>query len=362
MKKILTILIALALIIGAAVYIQKTDSKNDTKGTDEVVKIGLSLPLTGGVAFLGEPAQKAAQLALKDAGKTKYNYELVFEDDQFNPKTAVTTANKLMSVDNVLALISFGSGTGNSIKSVAESSQTVQFALASDPTIAEGEYNYIHWTPAFEQGKLLAQEVVRRGYTKISIIDTNHPGPLATTDAIKAALVGTGVEIVSYDTVMVGSKDFRTTANKVKSANPEIIILQMFSPEIEIAAKQLRELGVDVPVTSVESFAWSSEPELFEGMWFIADTVVPEFAAKYAAEYGVEPPSGSSYVYDIVSYLIHLQENEKTIINSEDLPAIIAKDGVWKSSVFGNTEIDEDGFFLTEASVRIIRGGKVVTE
>ena len=359
MKKYLSIIIIIAIIIiGAVVYSHKSPTQ---AGEKQTVKIGLSLPLTGGVSFLGAPAQKAAELALKDAGVTKYNYDLVFEDDQFSPKLSATAASKLINVDKVLAIIEFGSATGNAINSIAENGKTVEFALASDPTVAKGVYNYVHWTPPFMEGQLLAKELIRRNYKKVSIIDTNHPGPLAVTNAVRDSLEGSSVQIASYDLTNVGEKDFKTIITKIKKANPDIVVLEMFSPEIEIATKQMRELGLNTPVTSVETFEWSSEPSLFENSWFVSDSIVPSFATKFKTAYGIDPAAGSSYVYDLVSMLIRLQEKQDKPIDPAVLPAIITAMGTWDSPVFGPVQIDKDGFFITNPSVKMIKGGKVIS-
>lgn len=363
MKKYLWILVVLVLVIVGFVAVTKNTTPAPISATEkQTIKIGLTLPLTGGVAFLGQPAKKAAELALKDAGNTKYKYELVIEDDQFDAKKAASTASKLISIDKVLAIISFGSGTGNTINSIAENGKTTQFALASDPTAAKGEYNYVHWTPAYKEGGVLAKELISRGYKKVSIIDTNHPGTLAVTSAIKEALKGSDVEIVSYDLTNMGDKDFKTIIAKIKRANPDIIVLEMFSPELEIAARQIKELNVKKPLTSVETFEWSGDASLFEGSWFVSDSIVPGFNAKYSAAYGVDPMSGSSYVYDLVSLLISLQEKSDTAIAPQDLPKMISTMGDWNSPVFGSIKIDSEGFFLTGPAVKMIKDGKAVAE
>jgi len=359
MKKYLWIVGIIVVIIIAALVLSNTSPT--PVGEKQTVKVGLNLPLTGGLAFLGEPMKKSAELALKDAGVTKYNYELVFEDDQFSPKLSATAASKLINIDKVLAIIEFGSGTGNAINSIAETGKTVEFSLASDPTVAKGVYNYIHWTPPFKEGQLLAQEMIKKGFKKISIIDTNHPGTLAVTNAVKDSLKNSGVEIVSYDITNVGDKDFKTIITKVKKANPDIVFLQMFSPEIEIAARQMKELGIKVPVTSVEAIEWSNDVSLFEGDWFVSDTVSPNYAAKFKTAYGTDAMAGSAYVYDLVTMLISLQEKSDKVINPADLPGIITKMGTWNSPVFGKVKIDSEGFFITEPSVKMIKDGKVVS-
>ncbi len=369
--KIIIAVLVIALIIAAAVNASKGSSVSGLSGSansgdKETVTIGLSLPLSGPVAFLGEPAKKSAELALTDAKTAagakglKYDYKLAFEDDAFDPTKAATAASKLINIDHSVAVISFGSGTGNAINAIAEKSKTVQFSLASDPTVAKGEYNYIHWTPAASEGDLLGKELVRRGYKKVSIISANHPGPLAIRDSVKKALAGTDIEIVTEDITNLGEKDFRTIIQKIKKANPDIVVLEMFSPEIEIAAKQMNEQKVNIPRTSVETFEWSSEPELFEGEWFVSDSIVPGFASKFKAAYGTDALSGSSYVYDLVSFLITEQERQAAPIKPADLPSIIKKSGDWNSPVFGKIKIDADGFFLTEPTVKKIVEGKAV--
>lgn len=360
-KKIVSIVVMVVVVISAVIWAAMSNRPNDAgQSAQKVVKIGLAIPLTGNLAFIGEPERKSAELALIDAGNTRYKYDLVFEDSQFSPVLAASAASKLINVDKVLAIIDFGSGIGDAIAPIAEKSQVAHFSLASDPTAAVGRYNYIHWTPPFKEGELLVKELKKGGYKKISIIDTNHPGTLAVTNSVKEGIKGSGIEITSYDLTNVGDKDFRTIIGKIKKAGPDIVILEMFSPEIEIAARQMKELGMKTPVTSVETFEWSDQSSLFEGDWFISDAVTTGFNEKYKTAYGSDPKPGSSYVYDLVTFLIKLQENSSEPIEAKDLPDVISKIGTYSSPVFGEIKIDKDGFFITEPSVKIIKDGKAV--
>ncbi len=360
MTKQLKITLAIAVVVIVAGVLVFNSQSSTSTIQKQTVKIGLVMPLTGKLAFLGEPSKKAAELALKDAGKTKYNYELVFEDSQFDAKMAATAASKLVNVDKVLGIITFGSGTADAINTIAENGKTAQFSLASDPTAAKGTYNYIHWTPPFKEGQLLASELIKRGYKNVAIVGANHPGTLAVTDAVREALDGSTVKIASYDLTNIGEKDFRTLISKIKGEGVDMVVMEMFSPEIEIFAKQMKELGLKTDVTSVETFEWSSNPELFEGSWFISDSVVPNFAEKFKTSFQSDPAPGASYTYDLVAYLISLQEKSNEVIAPADLPAIISKSGDWNSETFGKIQVDAEGFFITEASVKMIKDGKAV--
>jgi len=355
-NKIIGIVVVLVVIIGGYMLFG-----NKTPAVAGTVKIGLSLPLTGGAAFLGESARNAAQLALSDAGKTKNTYDLVIEDDAFNPAKTATVMNKFVSIDKVSAIVTFGSGTSNAAAPITENAKIPRFGLASDPTSAIGNYNFIHWTPPFKEGQLSAAEILKRGYKTVSIVDTNHPGTLAVTAAIKESLKDTNVQIVSYDLTNVDDRDFRTIAAKLKKLNPDIVVVEMFSPEIEIFAKQMKELGMKIPLTSVETFEWSNDPSLFEGMWFISDVrVAQSFADKYKAKFGSDPKPGATYVYDLVTLIINTEERAGGVLTTTELKDAIIKSGYENSPLFGKIQIDKDGFFVTEASVKMIKGGKAV--
>ena len=70
---------------------------------DTVVKIGFAGPLTGPISHVGKDEQFGAQLALDDANAKgislagqKVKFELMSEDDQADPRTATTVAQRLV--------------------------------------------------------------------------------------------------------------------------------------------------------------------------------------------------------------------------------------------------------------------------
>lgn len=357
MKKVLGVVVIVVMVIGVVFVMNAREHES------EAVHIGIALPLSGPAAFLGESARQAAQMALEDAGSTRYAYELVIEDDAFNPVQTATIAQKFTTVDDVVAMITFGSGTAQAANPIAEAAQVPHIALASDPTVADGAYNFIHWTPAFTQGELMAQELVRRGVTRLAIVDTLHPGPQAITQTVKTSLAGSGVTIVSEELTTVGQTDFRTAVQKIKQANPDMILLEQFSPEIELTVRQLREAGVTTPVTSVEAIAWSGEPSLFEGTWFVVDSKVNEdFKDAYTKRFGSAPKSGATYVYDLVTLIINEQERAGDVLTPEELAARLQTMGSYESPLFGTVPIDDEGFFITPASVARMVDGVVIVE
>ena len=80
-KIILGIVVLVAIVVGLFVVINS--EKNSQVSDEQTIKIGVSAPLTGDLAFLGESYKDGINLAIKDLPKTKYKYEVIFEDDKF---------------------------------------------------------------------------------------------------------------------------------------------------------------------------------------------------------------------------------------------------------------------------------------
>ena len=113
-KIILSVIIAVMVI--SAGYVFSMSKRPDVK---ETFKIGAVLPLTGNVGFIGEGFRNAMLLAKEQLGDTKYNYEIIFEDDQHDPKLTAGAANKFISIDKVDAIVSLGDSTAPAVSPLA---------------------------------------------------------------------------------------------------------------------------------------------------------------------------------------------------------------------------------------------------
>uniref|UniRef100_UPI00258A4ABA branched-chain amino acid ABC transporter substrate-binding protein n=1 Tax=Pseudomonas sp. TaxID=306 RepID=UPI00258A4ABA len=85
---------------------------------DQEVLIGLAGPLTGPSARIGKDLENGAQLAISDAnakhptlGGKPVTFKLVSEDDQSDPRTAVTVAQRLVDAGVVGVVGHWNTGT-----------------------------------------------------------------------------------------------------------------------------------------------------------------------------------------------------------------------------------------------------------
>ncbi len=331
-------------------------------GAKPVIKIGISAPLTGNVAFLGEGIRNAVTLAQEQLPKdTKYQYELVLEDDGFEAKRQISAVNKLIDVDHVDAFLTVGSGAGNIAAPIAESKSTIHVGIASDPTIAKGEYNFIHWTPPAEEAKVLIPELQKRGLKRIAVMGANIQGITAVIDEVEKQIQGTDIQIVSKDIFNFGEKDFRSLIAKAKATNPDVYLPIAFSPEIELVAKQMGEAGITEPITTVESFELTDQPALFEGKWYVNAADMSEaFRADYKTRFGKEVSLASGNAYDIVNLVVRAAEAIETNGASRPTTAQIKSalyDVKISDGALGQLSVNRDGLVVTKAVVRVIKNG-----
>jgi len=354
-------IVVIVLVLGGIWYWQ---NQNVTipDGEKLTVTIGASLPLTGDLAFLGEPYKNAMELALEDAmndGSLKYKYEIIYEDDQFDPAKGVSAINKLISIDGVSAISTFGSPVGSAVAPIAEENQVVHInGIASDPSVAVGDYNFVHWTPPYEEVSVLLDEFEKRGITNVVLFEQNMAGAQALANAFREGVDGTDVTIVGTESFNSDVRDFRTAIQKVKALESDIIVLLLTSPQLEIVTKQIREAGIDTPLTTIEGFMFTDQPELFTGLWYVAPADMQDwFVEKFTTTYGEGPKLGGGNGYDVVSLLVEAFEEAgdgRSIPSQADVQKELANIKGFDGAMGENLSVDENGLIVTEALVKTV--------
>ncbi len=363
-KKIVIGLIVVVVLVIGAFFALKTPSLPQEKPT---IVIGVTLPLTGDVAMLGQNSKKAIELALENLGNTKYNYQVIFEDDQFKPQTGATTANKLISIDNADVLLSFGSPVGNTVSPIAEKQKVPHINFfASDTNVAKGDYNFLHYTPPYKDSEVFISELNKRGIKNLVFFgQQDNPGVGAIISAFEKDIKNTDIKVLANQKFNTGTRDFRTQISSVKNLNPDMYVLEASSPELETLTKQLRDAGINTPVTSMEAFEFSSELSLFEGMWYV-NAADPQkwFVDMFAKKYNEDPKFGAANGYDAVNLIVKAVEktgNGKTVPTREEIKNALASIKGFDGALGKNLSIDPDGIVISGAVVRMIKDGKPVT-
>ena len=355
MKKIIVGIVVVILIVVGVSYFGKNSSQPTAK---ESIKIGVILPLSGTAALIGEAAKNSAILAKESFGKTKNTYELIFEDDQIDSKKTVLAFRKLVDMNNIKAVITGFSGPGNAIAPLAEKEHVIHFSIGStDTTIPKNKkFVFSHWLLPEKQAEVYIKEAKIRGLKKIAMIVVNQQGTIATREALLKE--DPTIFILKNDTISPEERDFRTIITKAKNEKADALMLLTLPGQLTSTVKQIKDLGITVPLTSAGSIEHEKEAvSLLEGQWYVnpggpSDT----FVEKYKEKYGNLPQIGSGNVYDVINILISSFEKSKGVDNVVNIISEI-KDF---PGVMGVLDMDSEGIISGTAIVKKIINGKFV--
>ena len=368
-KKTLWIVIGIIIVVTIIGTIGMKNSATPVSGNKQTITIGITLPLTGNIAMLGQSNKNAIEMAYEQlqAKNLKYNYKLVYEDDAFKPSQGATTARKLISIDGAHALISFGSPVGNTVSPIAEAAKIPHMNdLASDPHVATGEYNFIDYTPAYEDAKLFIEQLTKRNIQKIVFIgQQDNPGSAAIINAFLGGVKQTNIQVVSTIMIPAGTRDFRTQIDKVKNLGAELYVLELNSPELELVATQIKNAGIKTPLSSMETFEFSDQLSLFEGMWYVNDADATEwFMDMYTKKYNQAPKFGAANGYDTLNMIVQAFEatgDGKTIPTNVQVRDYIASIQNFDGALGNGLSMGKDHLVDSKAVTRMIKNGVPVT-
>lgn len=356
MKKILVVLMAL-ILVGLGIWKLKSSKVVEISGKP-IVKIGVTLPLTGNMATLGQPAKGTIEIARTKIEElnTKWKYQFVFEDNVWNPTKALTITNKLISFDKIDVLIDGGSSIGRLSSKKAEENRLIHFNVwSSDERVADGKYNFVNHTQPESEAKKLTEVVISKGYKNILIISANDEGCLSVARHLEKQLNDLSIRN-NFEVSNLGTRDYRMQISKLMKNDYDLIAMVLWEPEINIFIKQLRELGYNVDLTAIEAIPFS-ELYLFEKQFYIDPAEgTGEIMDEIKAYNKSDNVYGLSQLYDSVMIIVEAFENSTT--KEEALEYITnLKEYIGLS---GKLLQDSRGIFNSEATLKIIKNSKPV--
>jgi branched-chain amino acid transport system substrate-binding protein len=216
--------------------------------SEEKIKIGVTVPLSGSAAAYGTDIKNALVFANKKLANS--SYELIIEDDQCVDKEAVTVAHKLVDVDKVNFMLGFGcSGTVLASAPVYEKAKVVSIASGTGAPAITNAGDYIFRTkPSLKlAADLLAADMAKK-FKKVGIITEETAYCQGLTDATVKAAEALKLEVLN-ENYLTGTEDFRTLLLKLKSKGVEAIFLNpQAEPSMVNQYKQFLALEWKIPI------------------------------------------------------------------------------------------------------------------
>jgi len=315
-SKQLSALVLAALVAVFAVACGGSDD-SDT-GSSETWKIGLEAPLTGDLAVLGDGMLKGAQQAAteinENGGLLDQDVEIVPIDDAGDPATGVTAVNKAIKagLDGVVG--PYNSGVGIETLPLYIKDGLVPIRLTSDDTT-----NGLGFTlqPMTYQIAPVASEAMTMWLdAKTVAIAYDETEAYTKTEAksVRSELEKAGVDVVAYEPIKPGAKDYSAEVSKLAATNADVVYLVTYFPEGGLMAKEMSDTSVKSQCLADygaydTGFIDTAGIKAAEACPVVGVPAPGDFqdAAKYVdtfnEEFDQEPGTWSPYTYDSVRFL-----------------------------------------------------------
>jgi branched-chain amino acid transport system substrate-binding protein len=299
--------------------------------TGEPVVFGAIVSATGPAAPLGEPERNVLQMMEKEinarGGVLGRPLKIVIADDKSDPKEAVTAANRLIEQEKAVAIIGATiSASTLAIKEITAKAGIPQMAMAAANDITDkAPAEWIWRMPpkdavAVERALTYVSNTLK--VTKIAVLhDENAFGSSGNAEIAKTA-GSHGLEIVATESYKTNETDLTAQLTKIRGSNPEAIIVWGTNPGPALAAKNMNQLGIEVPYIGSHGIANKTFIDLAgdaaEGVVFPAGKLtVPSsitdakqkeiteaFISAYQAAFGQAPNTFAGHAFDAVSLLV----------------------------------------------------------
>ena len=277
----------------------------------DTVKIGLMGPMTGSWASEGQEMKQVLDLLAdqynQQGGVLGKKIEILTEDDGGDPRTASLAANRLATRNIVAVVGTYGSSITEASQNIYDEAGIVQVANGSTAIrlSEKGLKNFFRTCPRDdEQGKVATSTIQKLGAKKVAILHDNTSYAKGLAEESRANLKAAKVEVVFFDALTPGERDYNAILTKLKAANPDFVFFTGYYPEAGLLLRQKKEMGWNVPFMGGDAV---NNPALVktagaaaaEGFYFLSpplpkDLDTPDaktFVDAFTKKYGNEPKS-----------------------------------------------------------------------
>jgi len=288
------------------------------------IPIGVYGALTGGEAAFGQATVQGVKLAAEEINNSGgvlggRKVKLIIEDDQGKAEEAASAVTKLITRDDVVAVI--GENSSNQSLAAAPICQTSGVPMISpsstNPNVTKkGDFIFrVCFTDPY-QGKALAAFVHNNLHAKTAAIlkDNKNDYSVGLSEFFSKEFLAEGGKIVAEQSYAGGDTEFRPQLTTIKNTKPEVLFLPGFYTDVGQIAIQARDLGINVPMvggdgwdspTVIQIGGKSIDGSYFSDHYFVGDPRpnVQRFVKAINQRYGHNPEANAALGYDALHIL-----------------------------------------------------------
>lgn len=377
MKKITSLLVTVGLFSSVLVGCASSGS-GGASSSEQVIRVGLQAPMTGENGQYGIKMKDGVDLAFRvinsKGGVNGKKLELVVGDDKASPAEAVAVVNKMVTRDGVRAVIGgFNSSPTLASQEVTGPAKVPHLHMGANPDLSKTGNPYLFrmiLTDRIYVPGMMKYMIEKQQVKKIAALYENTDYGTALSEAGQKEGEAMGATFVSVDPYNPGDKDFSAQITKIKSLNPDAIMISGLYNEAALISQQARQAGLNVklfsPADGVDSMQLVTiggkdvEGYIFATMVDLnTDSKEINEFKKLASENNISPETYTSIAYDAA--MIVAKAFEQGQDDPEKVREAIA--GIQYQGISGTVSFDENGDRTNtnlEVPVMTVKDGKFV--
>ncbi len=338
-----------------------------------IIKIGINAPMTGDIPKVGEGSKYAALLWLEDiekaggleVGGKKYEVELIVEDNESKAESAVKANTKMISQDDVLAIVGpQSSKQAVPAGEVANKYKTVMISPWSTNPNTTLDRPYVFRGCFLDpfQGPVVVNFITEEfGFTKAAVLyDVSSDYPKGLAEVFKAAWEkknGAG-SIVAYESFTTKDTDFSSQLTEIVKSGAEVLFTPQYYNEVPLIVQQAKDLGWKGPIVGSDSWGSAETVELCGeacyGLFFSshyaaagAKGETKAFIDRYTKAYGYIPDDVAALTWDALRLAQQAIQNTGKISGQIGKDRTAVRDSLAKiknfAGITGNMTFTEEG-------------------
>ena len=225
----------------------------------ETIKVGAFFDLSGRASFIGTPSKLVAEMLVDkinaQGGVAGKKIELIIADTEGDPAKAANIATRFIHKDKVVAIIGPTlTDTGMSVKRIVhEGQRPIVMTVGGDPVIMGGKLGPFDWVFKSPQRsetavKRLFTYLQEKNLTKIALLSADDGFGKDGLRLMEQLASEFGIELLSKESFGARDTDMTAQLTKAKNVSPQALVIWTTGPAGAIVAKNVAQLGIDLPL------------------------------------------------------------------------------------------------------------------
>ena len=321
--------------LALAVLSALTFAHASANAAEQVVRIGVSGPLSGANAFAGKDNENGVRLAVEELNAQKIKigadvlrFELRSEDDAGDPKQGVNVAQKFADAGVKFVLGPYNSGVAIPASRVYNNAGILMSTVGTNPKITAAGYPTVFRIVASDTqvgGSVAGYAAKELKVKNVGVIDDRTAFGQGIAMEFKRQAQAVGIKVAGHEYTNDKATDFAAILTSLRAKRVDAIFFGGYAPQAAPMVRQMKQLGLNVPLLGGDTLC---SPEMAKlGGAAVGENVRcaqagaivarqpggAAFLANYKKRFGRDPDVYAPSFYDQTKFIAQAIQNAKSV-------------------------------------------------